>query len=39
LAACWGKSRSLIQRFLGETNHELGLIIRALEALMNQWSV
>jgi len=38
LAACWGESRSLIQRFLAETNHELGSIIQALEALMNQWS-
>ena len=38
LAVCCAESRSLIQRFLAETNHELGSIIQALEALMNQWS-
>jgi hypothetical protein len=39
LATCWGERRSLIQRFLAETNHELGSIIQALEGLMTQWSV
>jgi hypothetical protein len=31
LVACWGESRSLIQRFLAESNHELGSIIQTLE--------
>jgi SNF2-related domain/Helicase conserved C-terminal domain len=31
LAACWGESLSLIQRFLAESNHELGSIIQTLE--------
>jgi hypothetical protein len=31
LAACWGESRSLIQRFLAESNLELGSIIHTLE--------
>ena len=30
LAVCWAESRSLIQRFLAESNHELGSIIEAL---------
>jgi helicase-like protein len=32
LAVCWAESRSLIQRFLAESNHELGSIIEALDS-------
>jgi hypothetical protein len=32
LAACWGESRPLLQRFLAESNHEIGPTIQALES-------
>jgi hypothetical protein len=32
LAACWGESRPLIQRFLAESNGEIGPIVQALES-------
>jgi hypothetical protein len=32
LAACWGESQPLIQRFLAESNHEYGPIIQALQS-------
>ena len=36
LAACWGESQQLIQRFLAESNHEIGPIIQALESSLTE---
>jgi len=34
VATCWGEDRSLIQRFLAESSHEIGPIIHALQKLL-----
>jgi hypothetical protein len=31
---CWGEHQSLIQRFLAESNHEIGPILQALESFV-----
>jgi hypothetical protein len=36
LAACWGESQQLIQRFLAESDHEIGPIIQALESSLTE---